>query len=320
MCSEQLTGLALKSIHQPLPFPPADVLDVMARKATIQILFEIAMGSENSTQQAQGIGHTRTTEQFHKSKSMKDRERGPEGFENNERPGSISPGPSICSDLDLPYISYTVNRPIGDSPKLPHKYSQLHRGKSLEVNSFGDVGSRKSSGLASKRQLSVAPKSSAHNIIVVKAAANLEVTDKDPDLVKLQCVPMFLPIMRGTLNLPAVRDPEVLERLDPSGFFSLCLRYQHHLALCGEMVGSEQIHLGNRVRDIDFDISRLMTVMTERQKKYAKYAEKLGKVHELSHQLNRCHMVLNQTLESMETLNNSLPLEERLEPFVWTTG
>lgn len=36
---------------------------------------------------------------------------------NNEiqdnRPGSISPGPSVCSDTDLPYISYTVNRPIG---------------------------------------------------------------------------------------------------------------------------------------------------------------------------------------------------------------
>lgn len=71
---------------------------------------------------------------------------------------------------------------------------------------------------------------------------------------------------------------------------------------------------------IDTEVSRLMSLMTERQRKYAKYAEKLGKVHELSHQLNRCHMVLNQTLESMETLNNTLPVEERLEPFVWTTG
>lgn len=29
------------------------------------------------------------------------------------RPGSISPGPSVCGDIDLPYISYTVNQPIG---------------------------------------------------------------------------------------------------------------------------------------------------------------------------------------------------------------
>lgn len=37
----------------------------------------------------------------------------------NGRPGSISPGPSVCSDIDLPYISYTVNRPIGgEVPKI----------------------------------------------------------------------------------------------------------------------------------------------------------------------------------------------------------
>lgn len=59
---------------------------------------------------------------------------------------------------------------------------------------------------------------------------------------------------------------------------------------------------------------------TEKQKKFAKYAEKFGKVHELSHQLNRCHMLLNQVIESMETLNNQLDIEDRLEPFVWTTG
>lgn len=44
------------------------------------------------------------------------------------------------------------------------------------------------------------------------------------------------------------------------------------------------------------------------------------KVQELSHQLNRCHMLLNQTLESIDTLNGYLDIEDRLEPFVWTTG
>lgn len=63
-----------------------------------------------------------------------------------------------------------------------------------------------------------------------------------------------------------------------------------------------------------------MNAVTEKQKRFAKYAEKLSKVQELSHQLNRCHMVLNQTLESIETLNNHLDIDNRLEPFVWTTG
>ena len=65
-----------------------------------------------------------------------------------------------------------------------------------------------------------------------------------------QSVPMFLPIMRGTLNLPAVRDPEVLERLDPNGFLSLCFRYQQHLAICSDLVASEQAQLGHKIRDV----------------------------------------------------------------------
>lgn len=67
-------------------------------------------------------------------------------------------------------------------------------------------------------------------------------------------------------------------------------------------------------------MNKIISIAIERQKKYAKYAEKLQKVHELSHYLNKCHMLLNQTLESMETLNNMLDIEDRLEPFVWTTG
>ena len=65
-----------------------------------------------------------------------------------------------------------------------------------------------------------------------------------------QSVPMFLPIMRGTLNLPAVRDPEVLERLDPNGLLNLCLRYEQHLALCSETVSFEQNNLASRIRDV----------------------------------------------------------------------
>jgi len=71
---------------------------------------------------------------------------------------------------------------------------------------------------------------------------------------------------------------------------------------------------------IDFETTRIATVMAERQRKFDKCAEKLQKVTEISAQLNKCHSILNQALESLDTLNNALPIEERLEPFVWTTG
>ncbi|KAF7274876.1 BLOC-1 related complex subunit 5 [Rhynchophorus ferrugineus] len=222
-------------------------------------------------------------------------------LEDNGRP--TSPGPSICSDTDLPYISYTVNRPIGDSPKLANK--QLIKSKSMTR--------RTQSAKQSKSK-------STHNIVVVRGAETNKETDKDPDVLRLQNIPMFLPIMRATLSLPAARDPEVLECLDPTPFRNLCLRYQHHLTSTANLVATEQNQLTQKVREVDSEITKLVVTATERQKRFAKYAEKLSKVQELTHQLNRCHMLLNQTLESMETLNNYLDIGDRLEPFVWTTG
>ncbi|XP_053998793.1 BLOC-1-related complex subunit 5 [Hylaeus anthracinus] len=271
------------------------------------------MGSEQSSQsgtQNANVNRMRTTP-LRRGKSVPNRERVPD----DTPPRCISPGASICSDSDLPYISYTVNRPIGDSPKMTNKQSQLYRGKSLGAQ---DISRRKNSISTSSHRKTTSDK--IHNIVVVKPAAADPTTDKDPDLVKLQSIPMFLPIMRGTLNLPpGVRDPEVLERLDPIGLFNLCARYQHHLNTNAQMIAGEQAALCI-VSNIDQEVTEILRLVAERQKKFAKFAEQLNKVHELSKQLSKCHSLLNQTLESLETLNNLLPIEERLEPFVWTTG
>lgn len=272
------------------------------------------MGSEQSSQGAHGSGRFggQSRGQLRRGKSVPSREHLPD----DTTPRSSSPGPSICSDSDLPYISYTVNQPIGDSPKISNKPS-LIRGKSFGSS---EVTRRKSSlGLRKTTVNSVKSTSTtAHNIVVVKPAISDPDTDKDPDLVKLQSIPMFLPIMRGTLNLPpGVRDPEILERLDPVGLYNLCARYQHHLNANAQMIATEQNSL---CVNIDTEINKIMTQAVERQKKFAKFAEHMNKVHELSKQLTKCHMQLNQTLESLETLNNLLPIKDRLEPFVWTTG
>jgi len=98
------------------------------------------MGSEQSSQncnQNANSGKT-STSQLRRGKSVPNRERMPE----DTPPRCISPGASICSDSDLPYISYTVNRPIGDSPKMTNKQSQLYRGKSIGA---GEISRRKNS-------------------------------------------------------------------------------------------------------------------------------------------------------------------------------
>lgn len=68
------------------------------------------MGSEQSSQQGKAVRSG-----LRRGKSVPEY-RAEERNKNDEEisnPGTISPEPSVCSDSDLPYISYTVNRPIG---------------------------------------------------------------------------------------------------------------------------------------------------------------------------------------------------------------
>lgn len=74
---------------------------------------------------------------------------------------------------------------ILDSPKLANK--QLIKSKSTTTR-------RPQSSKQSRSK-------NAHNIVVVRGMeSNLNNTEKDPDVLRLQSIPMFLPIMRATLR------------------------------------------------------------------------------------------------------------------------
>lgn len=86
------------------------------------------------------------------------------------------------------------------------------------------------------------------------------------------------------------------------------------------LIAADQNQLVQSTKEIDLLISSIMNALTERQKMYARYAEKLARIHEISHSLSRCQLALTTALDSIETLNRQLPPTERLEPLIWSTG
>lgn len=214
-----------------------------------------------------------------------------------------SPPLSICSDL--PYVSY-IDRPIG--------------GESPKVSAY----SRRSSQVVMRKPFPIAktkrPQStSKHNIVVVKPGAKDD-DQEDQDTLRLKGIPTFLPVMRSTLNANTVRsEPDILDKFQSIHLQNICSRLQQHYNICASKVGEEQHQIVNLVKTINNKVTVLYAKSVDQQKSYASYAEQFAKIRSISQQLSRCNSLLNENIESLETLNNFLPVEDRLEPFVWRT-
>ncbi|GBP83305.1 BLOC-1-related complex subunit 5 [Eumeta japonica] len=234
--------------------------------------------------------------------------------------GNNSPGASMCSDSELPYISYTVDRPIGDSPKAS--------GKSTSQRSSD---AKKPSAMLQKRQLSLQPRrKKVHDIVVVKEAVSNPDIHMDEHIRRLQSTVQYSSVpwpvdtrdSGGVISLlptswVGIGSSDGGRSLDYRPWVRLASRYQAHLAACAQPLAADQTTLVARVKETDVEIIRLHAAMVDRQRQNARNAERLSRVKEIAHQVSRCGTMLRQIMADIEELNNMLPSNHRLDTPDW---
>ncbi|CAG0894572.1 unnamed protein product [Cyprideis torosa] len=241
------------------------------------------------------------------------------GTENSKidqqpREGALSPPLSIVSEAEVPYVSsFSADRPIGEtSPKRQF----LARGRSSSTSTAS--GSSATSGSTARKPLR--PSS-----MVVVSEGKREHDKIDSELERFQKLPNVVPILKssvaptsaisvGTGILASTKDPEVLDKLDPQALKFLCLRYQEFLRTNGQAVCEEQLHLEEKLKEIDKDLAHAVDGLTQRQKRFTRIAEEFSHVHEISRTLRKCKALQAEILSLGETVSSLIPPGQDLPP------
>ena len=141
------------------------------------------------------------------------------------RSGALSPRQgSVCSETDVPYVSYTAHKPIGESPKK--------------------TGTKaKTGGRFSSPRLPRSLKSRGTLVTVNKGS-----TEKveDLELVRLAEIPSFLPVMQGE------HSQDILARLNPEPLSRMLQRYEDHLRTCATLVAAKDTQKYNGITMANF--------------------------------------------------------------------
>ena len=177
------------------------------------------------------------------------------------------------------------------------------------------MGQEQSSGQSREKISEISP---VGDIVVVKSGKSTtkgEQIIKDPDLVKLNNITTFYPLMKVPLNGNVATD-EITNRLDSRPVRSVCARYEMHLRMCAEAVVFDQNAITRQLKELDNHSAMVLRGISERHKKLQGQMNLISTVEDVKRSIDRVEMTLQKIIPLMESLNEMLPEQDRMEPFL----
>lgn len=130
----------------------------------------------------------------------------------------------------------------------------------------------------------------------------------DPELAALQNLPVFAPILRGTLagNILGRVRSETARGMDATGMLLLCRDMQEHIKLCGGIAADAQAALTDRIKEVDAVSARGFFALQAHAEEVRSLVQALGDVDAVARDIEIARQRATYAQQVLERLDAAL--------------
>jgi len=138
--------------------------------------------------------------------------------------------------------------------------------------------------------------------------------EENPLLTRINNIKLSRPILWDPDNFPWTKR-RLSKTVDVDSTLNIIKIYEDKLDSNSQILVTKQNEIMQRIKEVDNSVALMYKAYSVRQKQYAKHAEKMYRVSDLIRTLSKCQVAFNESISTIDMLNNMLPEEERLEKF-----
>uniref|UniRef100_A0A0N5A5L4 BLOC-1-related complex subunit 5 n=1 Tax=Parastrongyloides trichosuri TaxID=131310 RepID=A0A0N5A5L4_PARTI len=163
----------------------------------------------------------------------------------------------------------------------------------------------------STRSQSQPPGSST--MITINSGHCNQTPENDPDVVKLNEIPKFLPIMKSTI-LPTSNSRDIYRQINPKLLYDKFSELHLRMNENARFIQAGQLEVFSKIKKTDVVVRRICNELKNRENKYKRLDCEMLKLHTLHSNIEDIYISIENICENIKEINSCLFDNQKMPP------
>ncbi|CEF67536.1 Loss of heterozygosity 12 chromosomal region 1 protein [Strongyloides ratti] len=164
------------------------------------------------------------------------------------------------------------------------------------------------------------PPGTSTMITVNRGGNNLMNPENDPDVIRLNEIPKFLPIMKGSVLNTSVPQRDIYRQINPKLLYDKFSELHIRMNENARFIQSGQNEIFGNIKKVDNAVKRITCELRLRENKYKKLDGEMLNLHSLQQTIDDIHRTIENLCENIKEINTCLNENQRLPPLDLNKG